>query len=82
MDYRDVADCRFGDSAANPSQNRHPLKIKEAAAILIRRQHADFGAAEDAVAAAGDAVVDGVSEGFGQELQEGCECAPGACQLL
>lgn len=50
--------------------------------MLIRRQHADFVTAEDAVAAAGYGVVDGVSEGFGQNLQQGCECAPGACQLF
>ena len=71
----------LGDSAF-VSKDSCVLKIEEAAAILIRGQDADFGAAEDAVAAAGYGFVDGVAKRLGQELQERRRWTPEAWELL
>ena len=56
--------------------------VKEAAAILITAQGANFGAAEKAVTVAGYDVVSRVAEDFGQELQEECGGSPEAWELL
>jgi hypothetical protein len=50
--------------------------------ILVTWQHTGFEAAEEAVAVASYGVVGRVAEKFWDQLQQGCNWGPRACELL
>jgi hypothetical protein len=57
------------------------LLVEEARTILLARQGANFGAAEDVVPVAGYCVVACVSQKLGRELQKECGGAPEAWEV-